>query len=199
MLANNLKRPAKKIEIIFAAVFGFALSLLLYTGQYLPKKQQAMRLETDIAAINKEIETLEKFNQTIRENREKQIQEMSSQIQKSAEADPKLQVILKSRAPEFRLFEDFMRQIMSPLFRPSVDVQSFTYEARLEHTGFSETAFSFSASGPYVNVLMFIKRLEQVPALVTVRDFDLKVDRVDTNLVTITVKAAFFELQDDKV
>ena len=199
MLKSKLQQPAPKAHIVGAAVFSGFLCFLLYSGQYVPRAKKVVTLEQEILEVNKEVQSLEEFNAKVKESRDKHIQEISSQVQKSANDDPRLQLIRKSRAPEFRLFEDFMRRIMNPNFRSSVDVQTLNYKERIEYSGFSETEFEVSASGPFANVLSFLSRVEKMPALMTIKDFDLQVGKTDNAFVIVTIKASFFQLEDDSV
>lgn len=199
MLSSKLHQPAPKVHVIGAAVFAGFLCFLLYSGQYKPKAKRVTELEAEIVEVNQEVKTLEEFNAKVKETRDKHIQEISSQVQKSANDDPRLQLIRKSRAPEFRLFEDFMRRIMNPNFRSSVDVQTLNYQARIEYSGFSETEFEISASGPFANVMSFLSRVEKMPALMTIKDFDLQVGKTDNAFVIVSIKASFYQLEDDNV
>ncbi len=199
MLSSKLHQPAPKLHVIAAGGFAIMLCGFLYIGQYKPKATKVAELETQITEVNQEAKTLEEFNAKVKETRDKHIQEISSQVQKSVNDDPRLQLIRKSRAPEFRLFEDFMRRIMNPNFRSSVDVQTLNYKARIEYGGFSETEFEISASGPFANVISFLSRIEGMPALMTIKDFDLQVGKTDNAFVTVSIKASFYQLQDDNV
>lgn len=194
---SSLNRPAPKMHIIFAFVFSFALGVLLYMGQVKPKALKVQELDKQYKALQDEIRTLEDFNQKVKAVRQKQIQEGSAQVQKSNTSDPRLQLLQKARAPEFRLFEDFMRKIMSVHFRPSVDIDALNYKNRIEYSGFSETEFEISANGPYVNVMTFMERLEGLPSLLTIKDFDLEVGKTDNSNVILKIKASFYQLQDD--
>ena len=198
-MLNKLHQPAPKAHIMAAAGFGLLLCYILYVGMYKSKAKKVAEVEDQLTEVGKEIATLEEFNAKVRETREKQVQEINSQVQKSTNIDPRLQLIRKSRAPEFRLFEDFMHRILNPNFRSSLDVQALNYKARIEYDGFSETEFELTAIGPYTNVLSFLSRMESMPALMTIKDFDLKVGATDNAFVSISIKASFYQLEDDNV
>lgn len=193
------KQPANKREIIIFVFVTLAMIYLSYGSYYAPKSKEVKELEKQLSDLQQEIKTLELFNDKVGESRKKQIQKISSRVKQSAQDDPRLQLIKKARAPEFHLFEDFMKTITSNEFRSSLDVQSLTYSDQIKYGGFAETEFTLTAIGPYMSVMTFMKRLEKVPALVTIKDFKLLISKKDTNVVTLSIKASFYQLEDDHV
>lgn len=197
MLSSTLKKPAQKREIVLAILICGALFFMFFRVLYSPKAAKVADFEKTIAELDTEIESLNKFNEAIRENRKKQLAALDTKAQKRADDDPRLQLIQKSRAPEFRLFADFIKYTMSQRFRSSVDIQALTYSEPTSYNGFSATGFNMVANGPYSNTISFLNRLEAIPALLTITEFKLQVNPSDSNLVTMTLKADFFQLEED--
>lgn len=197
MLVNQLKKPAQVRESVLAIIVMLTICYMSYNTFYSPKKKLATELSDKVTKIEAEIKSVTQLNQTLQKKYEEQEVEMKKESKEVASQNQKLQMIQRSMSPEYRNISDFLSAVTHPRFRIKLVIDSFKYDAPKKEKGFTSSVFKITASGKFQNMVEFIRKLEEVPALVSLDNISIKISDKDTSLVFLDLSGTFYQLEQD--
>jgi len=194
MLDNQLKKQAQLRESILALAGILAICYASYINFYVPKKQSADLLATQIDQVVQTKTGVEKLNKALQKKYDEQRQEMLKQANLAAKEDPSLKLIKNLKIPIYKDVSEFLNAITKIDFRSKVNINSMRYELPTEKSGYNETQFYLNVYGPFGSVIEFIEKLEGVPALVSLDRINIQVSKNDANMVTLNLNGRFYQL-----
>lgn len=197
MLTNQLKKPAQARETVLAVLVMLTLCYMSYITFYSPEKKLATERSEKFNKVQAEIKSVMQLNQTLQKKYEEQEMEIKKESKEMASQNQKLQMIQRSVSPEYRDISDFLKAITHPKFRSKMVIDSFKYDAPRKDKGFTASQFKITASSKFQNVVEFIKKLEEVPALVSLDNLSIKLSDQDTSLVFLDLSGTFYRLEHD--
>lgn len=195
MLTNQLKKPAQVRESLLAILVMLAICYMSYINFYSPKKDLATEIFDKVTKIEADIKSVTQLNETLQKKYEEQEKEMKKESKEVASQNQKLQMIQRSVSPEYQNISDFLKAVTHPRFRSKMIIDSFKYDAQRKDKGFASNQFKITASGKFQNVVEFIKKLEEVPALVSLDNLSIKLSDLDTSLVSLDLSGTFYQLE----
>lgn len=198
MLGNQLKKPAQMREIILTSFGILAFIYMSVTHFLLPYREQALKLAEEVDKIRSEADAIAKFNDVIRQNQKQQISSGSVQLNIAATKDLRVQLIQRNKKARYRNITDFLEDVTSPFFRSSVSIESLKYDKTVDMSGYSSTRFEVVLSGRFPRVLGFVKKLEQLEALLTIDGIEFISDKSDTFSVTVKLGGTYYQIENDQ-
>lgn len=198
MLGNQFKKPAKIREVVLAALVMLALCYLGYNHFFTPLSVRVKDLKTQIALIKSEADSVQKFNDVIRKNQKEQASPFQT-TDSTLIKDPRVQVIQKQKQQRYRLITDFLQDVTTPQFRSALKIESLKYDKTQKLGRYSATNFEMVLNGRFARVLNYIKQLEEVEAVIALKDIEMTVYEKDINSVVLKIKGTFYQIDDDQV
>jgi Tfp pilus assembly protein PilO len=204
MLGTNLKKPAKAREIILATVAMLTSIYFALTNFVQPKAQEAVDLTGQLHELQEKTTSLQKLNDVLREKKRQAEAEAAKQKRPEEEPsepdlDPRVQLIKHNKKQRYVDVSEFLQDVSSRGFRSSVVIDSVKYDPKQMRNGYAETRFNFIIHGDYVKILSFIKKLEGVPALVSIENVNMNVSAGETQNVAVSLVGVFYQLEEDNV
>lgn len=197
MLGNQLKKPAKVREIIMAAiamVFIFVASLQNFV---FPKQQEVVELSQQLQTLKDSIEATQKHIQAVKDATA-QLATTDTQSTKpdTIAEDPRLKM-LKNKKQKYNGISDFFSDLSGITFRGSVEIDSIKHDPSVDRGGYHAIKFTLLAHGDFQNILSFIKKMENVPALVSLDMVLIDVGKGDQDNISLSLTGTFYQLEDE--
>lgn len=205
MLGTNLKKPAKAREIILASVAMLTSIYFAMTNFVQPKAMEAAELATQLKGLQEKTASLKQLNDVLRQKKKQAEAEAAAQKKQAVEQvedpslDPRIQLFKQSKRQRYGNVSEFLQEISSRGFRSSVVIDAVKYDPKQVRNGYAETRFNFIIHGDYAKILSFIKKLENVPALISLENVNMNVSAGETQTVAVSLVGVFYQLEEDNV
>jgi Tfp pilus assembly protein PilO len=199
MLDNQLKKQAQLRESILAFVAILVVAYGAYSLLYAPRSAQNEELATQLQELQDRRAGVEKLIDVLQKKVDQRLNEASEETDANISHNPKLQMLQKSRNPEFKSVSDFLNSITRDATKPTVTINSLSYDALQAHDGYESAKFIIYVNGHYADLIDFIKLIENKAALITLDKLNLLVDNTDTTKVSLELNGTFYQLRSDDV
>lgn len=198
MLSSQLKRPAKIKEVILVA--GLTLITISFglNWFFTPKQQEIQTLQAELKQYEDQVESLKKLNQKIQELKKKESLNVQEEAKAAMSEDPRIQMIQRYKKQKYSHVSELFKDIADPFFRSSVKIESMQYQQTTRKEGYLSTKFNIVATGHYSQVLAFIKKLENVSALIAL-DGVLLNTKGGSEFVSLSLAGTFYQVEDENV
>lgn len=175
----NLKTKANLREQILGGIVILALLMLFFRVVVLPQQVEKEKKRGQHQALLLEKNALEKFNLAL--------QERPITLRKEApRATPALQVLHGERAAMATEVPELLAKIVHPAFLKGVTLKEMGHTPPKEEERFKKEGFFLKLQGSYYQIIHYVERIEQAPAMVTLDHLTLK---------TIDPKAAQVDME----
>lgn len=201
MFGTNLKKPAKPREIVMAGV-ALVISFVFTTNNFIkPKIQEAAELGSQFKELKDKTSSLQQLNTVLREK--KQQAELDAAKQQPTQVvetqDPRILLLKNTKRQRYAGVSEFLQDISSVGFRSSVIIDSVKYDPKQMRGGYDETKFIMAFHGDYAKIQSFLKKLESVPALLTLESLSMNIGTGETQNVIVSLTGTFYQLEGDNV
>ena len=96
--------------------------------------------------------------------------------------------------PAFQNLSSLLTEITDPAFLGGVTIENLSYLPAISDQGYSKTDFTLNIRGNFNDVLRYVDRLEQFPALLLVDNFSLKRGDSQSQDLQVEILGRFFQL-----
>ena len=199
MLDNQLKKQAQIRESLLAIIVIIGLCFACYMNLYKPKQIKTADLNKQIKEIVEKKTGIEKLNHALEAKQKLQSLEMQKQEQMAETLDPRILMIKNQQDSDYKDISQFLNQITKPDFKSSISINSLKYDATSKMKGYDQTKFFLVLSGRFANIIEFIDKLEDIPALISLDKIDIKTNPNDANMVNLDLSGTFYQLGNDNV
>lgn len=189
MNREELNRPATVREQIL-----LGLVLLLLVGAFFrvlhaPQTLQIQERKKELAGLRMEREALDKFLETTPQVSQQEVM----MRQKGLKAR-----ILQGEVPlDYREMESLLTQFTDPAFLGGVVIEKLSYQARVveKEKGWSHTSVTLDLLGTFPDMVGYLERLEQFPALFSVENVNFEVRQDQPQELHVEVVGKLYRLE----
>lgn len=199
MLDNQLKKQAQLRESILAFVAILVVCYGAYSLLYSPRHAQNKELTAQLQELQDRQAGVEKLIAVLQKKVDQRLNEVSEEAGTNISSNPKLQMLQKSRNPEFKNVSDFLNSITRDATKPTITINSLSYDALQSHDGYQSAKFIIYVNGHYADLIDFIKLIENKAALITLDKLNLLVDGTDATKVSLELNGTYYQLRSDDV
>jgi hypothetical protein len=161
---GNLDQVASlREQLLFAAVV-LALVVVFFRVAYAPLASQVEVRRARVQGLVLERDALVRFSRTT-----PVVSRGGSDVAHGA----KMRLITGAVRPTFRLLSDLLSEVSHPNFLGGVEVRSLSYLAPAKDEGYERTDFSLKVAGGFSQVIRYLERLENFPALFHIQDLSM--------------------------
>lgn len=188
MTKLDLDQVANRREQILFAMVAFVFVILFFRVFY---AQQARKMETagqKVQALTLERDALVKFSQ------------VTPTLQKSETLSRRKGIKMKILYGEVKGAVQeataLLAQLTESAFLGRVAVQTMSFQPPVAERGYWKTDFSLNVLGSFVDVVQYLERLEQFPALFNVEQVSLRAAEGQPQELQAEIQGRFFRLDE---
>ena len=187
MTRINLDQPATSREQILFAVVALVLLILFFRVFAGDQARRIDLLKGRSGALSLEKDALIKFSS------------FTPTLQKGAALSQKkgikLRILTGELKPIASDISSLLRELTKPEFLGSVTIENLSYLPMTSDQGYLKTDFRLNAHGSFVDVLKYLERLEQFPALFNVHNLSLTAVEAQSQDVQAEIFGRFYQLK----
>ncbi|MBI2083285.1 MAG: type 4a pilus biogenesis protein PilO [Deltaproteobacteria bacterium] len=176
---------SQREQILFLLIAVFFIFLVLEVG-FLPKYREIKTSRQRLHALEVERSALAKFME-----KTPVVRRSSSQ---NGAKDIKLKILDGEMEALSRELPELLPRITDFSFLKGVRVEAFSFQPDISEGGYIRTDFLMEAKGSFNDLVRYLERLENFPALFQVRDIIMNVSEGDTTKVHAEIAGRFFRM-----
>lgn len=199
MIGNQLKKQAKLRESLLAIAVILVVSYALYANLYVPNATKVKDLRASLSELVTKGEGVKKLIDALQKRNTEQESEAKKQAQMQAKSDPRVQLLKQYKDPVFANVSEFLNALNQYEFRSGVELNGIKYGADVNLKGYTSTTFSLNVSGRFSNVLEFVRKLEELPVLISLDKITIEVNKTDAKQVIMELGGIYFQLESKNV
>ncbi len=196
MLSSQLSKQAKVRETIMILAIIAGILYLAFDYLYFPKKEKNTELIEQISALTEREASIRKLMKALEQRHTKMQDEVKQQSLTTKSKDTRILMITKYKKSLYKNVSDFLNSVMQQTYQSSVNVDAIKQDTPKEKKGYEETGFSLKFNGRFPNIIDFIQNLESIPALITLDTLEIRVSKLDVNMVNVDIAGTFFKLEN---
>lgn len=196
---NQLKKQAQIRESVMVAVLMVVMCYMFFAYFYTPKSKKQAELKTQIKEIVEKKSGIEKLIRALKLKHDQQKKEMKKQAIMAETLDPRIRMIKDQKDYGYRDINAFLSRITRDDFKARVNISSLKYDRPIVKKGYKSTAFYLMSTGRFIDVMEFIQKLENIPALISLDNINIQINKSDSNRVTLDLRGTFYQLGSENV
>lgn len=189
----DLKEKANPREQLLGFLVIVALFVMFLRVLYFPKREEAQGFRGQIQNLKLEKEALTKFTEALLQAMRK----TGREDQKSPISIPIKLRVLKGELPAVtEETAPLLSLLTSPQFITGITVKSMSDLPPKKEEGYQKSSFFINAQGSFPHVIHYLKKIEQVPALMAIDNVALKTIDTRASEVDLELNGTLFQMKD---
>jgi Tfp pilus assembly protein PilO len=186
MIAFDLDQVANRREQLLFGLILLAFLVFFFRFLSLPQSVKIEAAKSQKEALHSEKEALTSFLAS------------TPSLQKGETLSRKKGIKMKILFDEVKgVYQDaitLLAQLTDPLFLGGINVEKMNFQPTVADRGFSKTDFSITVLGSFVDVIQYLERLEQFPALFSLEQISLRSTEMQPQVLETEIQGRFFQL-----
>jgi len=195
MISTSLKKQAKLRESVLSIIVMLCFVYALFAYFYTPNSEKADVIKIDLEETVVKKQGLEKLITALKKKQKEALNETLQDSALEASSDTRIQLLKKYKDPIFTNVAEFLNAVNQHDFKSGVDLDGVKYGAEIKNNGYSSTAFSLSVTGRFTNIVEFIRRLEDLPILISFDQIKIEVNKTNPKMVVMELGGMYFQLE----
>ncbi len=177
------RKATRREQALFAAMF--LVSLLFFAPGFFKSRLEEVGLNrARLVALQSERNALEKFIRTT--------PSLEGVPSRPRTKEIKLKVLAGEIDSPALDLTTLLSRITAPAFLKAAQVTSFSYQAEVKEAGFGRTDFLLETSGSFGDLVGYLERLEEFPALFFIKDLIVSSGEGGGSVVRAEISCRFF-------
>lgn len=176
---------ATKREQLFFGLSLLVIFFFYWQVLHMPHIQSRNDQKVQLKALTMERNALEKFIRVT--------PTVVHRKGESSSSDRKLS-LLEQKGPTFQDIHSLLPNLTASSFLKGVEVESFSFQSAVKEKGYIRTDFLLETMSNFTDLMSYLKRLEEFPALFHIMGLVLTVEGRDASRVKAQISGRFFSL-----
>ncbi len=187
MTPVDLSQSANSREKILFILVLLVLLVLYFRVVFSSQKDAINQLQSQREALSLEKEALKKFMETT-----PTVARSTTLLQKKG---TKAKIILGEVKPSYGAISQVLEQITQVEFLSGVSVKGIHYEPLQGEKGYSHLDFNLHLQGGFADLMKYLGRLEQFPALINLEQIQFSVLPYPSEDLEVQIQGRFFQIE----
>ncbi len=175
----------RREQLLFAAI-ALVLTILFFRLLWAPQSRKIDVARSRAIALKAEKEALARFFETT-----PTLKKSDTLLRKKG---TKLKILFGEVQEVYKDLVSLMTQLSDPFFLEGMRVTKMSFQPPAVDKGFSRTDFSIAIRGGFADLIQYLERLEQFPALFSLEQINLQSDPGQPQLLQGEIQGRFFQL-----
>lgn len=189
----NLKQKANPREQLLGIVAILAVVVMFFRVIYLPKRDAARQRKTQIQNLTLEKEALKKFTEALVQATQKSLSQKAREQKGVADVPTKIRVLRGELPPVADKTAPLLALLTSPRFTQGITVRSMSDLPPKKENNYEKSSFFINVQGSFPQVLRYVERIEEVPALTMIDNVSLKTIDTKGTEVELELNGTLFQ------
>ena len=186
-MAFDWKKSISPREQVLSGLVLLAFVTMFFRVVYFPKRDGNEDLAKKIVASELEQSSLEKFTQALMQATP---QKVTLQVQ-----SPALQVLKGSEKPAAKAIADLLSILSDRDFLQGLSVKELNDLPPKQERGYRKITFTVKVAGPFVAAMNYIKRVENLPVLLSVDLIEMLSPAFQSEEITLELIGTLIEME----
>lgn len=184
-----LTKNAQTREVLLFVLTFFLLLFVFFRYVYTPLSGKIGGVGERLKTIAFEQKALKGQIETLRQ------QDVKKRSTLKIGENVKLAILKGERGAGIRDIHTLIQTISSPRFQYGLVIHTLSIKPTESRNGHLATPFQLVTRGSFDQIISFIAKLDNLPALVLVDSIDLSMDREHDNEINLEVSASFYQME----
>ncbi len=191
MKAAEWHRAANVKELVLFGLVLVMVTVSFFRLFYSSQSQQVTGVKRQVEALEMEREALKKFLETT--------PKVFQDERLNKKMGLKARILQGEVQPAYRDIEGLLTQLTDPVFLSGVVIEQFSYRPRVDdkEKGWSRTEATLNLVGSFSDVVGYLERLEQFPALFSVENVSFDVPKDQPQELKVEVQGVLYQLGNE--
>lgn len=186
----DLKKNAAPREMALVSILAVALVYLLYQYFYVPFAGKSAVQSQELKTLTFEKEALNATNTKLKS--QKQLKQMQR-------GDPsshiRIQILDGHKKTDIASVNTLIKILLDPSFHQSVHIEALATKPAVPRQNFRETPLTITARGPFNDVIAFLDKMDNLPALITNEALFLNREPDAPGIMSFGLVTNFYEVE----
>lgn len=177
------QRSTTREQVLFALVL-VVMVVVFLKGLYAPQLRKVESLKGKILSLTLQRDALKKFAMLSPEK----VRSLSRR------KGVKIKILSGELTPAYQDLTSLLAELTRPAVLSGVSVQYLSYQPSAQEEGYMRTDFAINVRGSFTDVLNYVERMEQFPALFHLEGVSLKIIEEQPQEVESEIQGRFYRL-----